>query len=401
MSMKFLSVIAVFALPAAVAGCSARQPATVGSAALVSRGSDAAPAPVDYGDPATWLCLPGRDDACTVDLNATTIEPDGTMLLQQWRPDPTPPIDCFYVYPTVSREPAANSGIVPTAAEQAVVASQFARFGSQCRTFAPMYRQVTLAAIRAEVETGVGPGEADPWEIAYGDVRDAWNAYLEGYNNGRGVVLIGHSQGSAMLLRLVQEEIEGTYLQPRLVSAILPGWNVLVPEERDVGGDFELIPLCRAPSQIGCLVSYVSFSEDAPPPSNSLFGRSAVSGYRAACTNPAALRGGRAGLDPYLSANRSGLEPWVQSGPEITTPYVRAPGLVQAECVLDAHGSYLAVRVVDLPGPRSTVIGGTVMNADGTPNTRWGLHLLDMPLGIGDLVDLVGNQARAFQSRPR
>jgi len=42
----------------------------------------------------------------------------------------------------------------------------------------------------------------------YDDVRDAWHHYLEHDNQGRGVVLVGHSQGSFILAELIRQEID-------------------------------------------------------------------------------------------------------------------------------------------------------------------------------------------------
>ena len=41
--------------------------------------------------------------------------------------------DCFYVYPTISRDPDVSSDLVPGLEEQATAAVQAARFGSVCR----------------------------------------------------------------------------------------------------------------------------------------------------------------------------------------------------------------------------------------------------------------------------
>jgi hypothetical protein len=215
------------------------------------------------------------------------------------------------------------------------------------------------------------------------------------------VVLISHSQGSIMLTRLLQEEIEGTPLQDRIVSAILLGWNLIVPEGRDVGGDLRAMQLCRSRDQTGCVVTYVSFAEGAPPPPGALFGRTERPGTTVACVNPAALRGGRAGLDSYLSSGRTGLPPWVVPEQSITTPFVRVPGLVQGECVSNENGSYLQVSVASAGGPRSNVLGGEVRNPDGSPNAAWGLHLLDAAIAMGDLVTLVGDQTRAYLAAGR
>lgn len=391
-------VMTVLAL-AIVAGIAA-------SASSPARARAQAPAPaagerIDYSDPAAWLCLPGRQDACATDLSATVIEADGSMRIEEWTAHPNPPVDCFYVYPTVSQEPTRNSGIVPTQAEISAAARQFARFGSRCRLFAPMYRQMTLAGLRSGLAGGMDPMSNEALILGYGDVRDAWNSYLQNENNGRGVVLVGHSQGSIMLIRLLAEEIESRPVHRQLVSAYLLGWNVIVPEERDLGGSLEITPLCRARDQFGCVVTYVSFSEDSPPPPGAFFGRTDFAGMKVACTNPASLAGGRATLDAYLNASRAGLPPWVEPERPITTPFVKVPEMISATCVHDGSGSYLSIAVADQDGPRSTALGGNVMNADGTPNAVWGLHLLDADLGLGDLVDLLGAQTRAFQARVR
>ena len=93
-----------------------------------------------------------------------------------------------------------NSDMVPDEAERNVIRQQFARFASQCRPYAPKYRQVTLLGLRPLL---AGRGGSLDRGIQYDDVRDAWNYYLAHDNKGRGFVLIGHSQGSYILTRLL------------------------------------------------------------------------------------------------------------------------------------------------------------------------------------------------------
>src|SRR5919202_844187 len=126
------------------------------AAILVTAGTAAAQSAAknDYSDAKTWLCRPGRQDACSVDLTTTVIAPSGKMTVEKWSADPNAPIDCFYVYPTVSTDPTPNSDMNPDPAELNVVKQQFARFGSKCRTYAPMYRQVTLAGLRRMLAPG-------------------------------------------------------------------------------------------------------------------------------------------------------------------------------------------------------------------------------------------------------
>jgi hypothetical protein len=203
---------------------------------VAAQGAPSAQAPErnDYGKAENWLCRPDKaNDACSVDLTTTVVAPAGTLTREPFTANPKALIDCFYVYPTVSSDATPNSDMSIDPAEQNVVRQQFARFRSQCRTFAPMYRQVTLAGLRGAMAGG-GRLSLDEGS-GYTDVLDAWNHYLKNDNNGRGVVLVGHSQGAMVLTRLIAEEIDGKPIQSRLVSAILMGTSVAVPKGKDVG----------------------------------------------------------------------------------------------------------------------------------------------------------------------
>ena len=188
----------------------------------------AQPAPNNYADDKSWLCRPGRSDVCEADLTTTIILENGNLTRERWNADPNAPIDCFYVYPTVSTDLTPNSDMVADPAELNVIRQQFARFASKCRPYAPMYRQVTLAGLRILLGRG-NAGAALSRDLGYDDIRDAWKHYLEHDNNGRGFVLIGHSQGSFVLSELIRNEIDGKPIQSRMVSAILLGTTLSVP----------------------------------------------------------------------------------------------------------------------------------------------------------------------------
>jgi hypothetical protein len=366
-----------------------------------------APAKNDYSEPAAWLCLPGRQDSCAADLSSTVITADGSMTVEKFTPNPDALVDCFYVYPTVSLEPTPNSDMTIGPAEKRVVRTQFARFASQCRLYAPMYRQVTLAGLRS-ILLGNGPSAEEQKAerlLAYNDVLDAWNYYLQHDNHGRGVVLIGHSQGANILMHLIQNEIDGKPAQARLISAILLGANLAVPKGKDVGGVFQKIPLCRAATQTGCVITYVSFRATSPPPENSRFGRVEIEGMVAGCTNPAALSGGSGPLHAYLPTGNSnaivsafvGEQPqWVTPPKSIDTLFVSLPGMLTAECESNEHSSYLAVTVHDDPsGARAHDITGDLIVA-GYVLKDWGLHLIDVNEAQGNLLDIVGQQSKAY-----
>jgi hypothetical protein len=155
------------------------------------------------------------------------------------------------------------------------------------------------------------------------------------------------------------------------------------------------------------VISYVTFRENAPPPSNSIFGRAPGEGMAVACTNPAALGGGRGELHAYLAAGRSANassaapKPWATPEQPIKTPFVSVPGLLSAQCTSNEHGSYLALRVHGDPAdPRTDEIVGDVV-VNGQVQANWGLHLIDVQAAIGNLVDVVGQQAKAYQEKQK
>ncbi|MFN8035479.1 MAG: DUF3089 domain-containing protein [Acidimicrobiia bacterium] len=368
--------------------------AVAGLGVGMSAATAADPGAPDYSQPANWLCRPGlADDACSTNLDTTVVRPDGTTSVEKFAPTRNPRFDCFYVYPTVSGDASANSDLVPGPEERAAVANQFARLGSQCLLYAPMYRQMTLASLFGRLATGTNAAKGyTPMDLAYRDVVDAWNYYLAHDNRGRGVVLIGHSQGSRHLDALIKDHIDGNpSVRSRVIGAYLLGWGVAVPSGKDVGGDFAHVPRCRRTRQTGCVVAYSTFRSTAPPPQGSYFGRSLSSNSPVACVNPAAPGGGPAPMRGYLATS---TVRWARPlrHPTVDTPFVRAPGLLRGECVTKNGFTYLELTVPATPGGPIRDIGG-----DLTP--QWGLHLVDVNVAMGDIVRMVRAQGRAYLAR--
>jgi hypothetical protein len=345
--------------------------------------------PPDYSKPGSWLCLPGKGSLCTTPLATTALNPNGYGSTGLSPVAKNPAVDCFYVYPTMSRDAGMNSDLNPGGSEEkAAIVSQFARFAGACRTFAPIYRQMTIGAVAA---AAAGADVGKPAMLAYADVRSAWREFLARHNKGRPYVLIGHSQGSLMLQQLIANEIEGKPEAKRMKLAIIPGFNLLVPQGRLVGGTLKQTPVCSRPGQTGCVLTWVSFRERNAPPNGAIFGVADRPGMTVACTNPA--RPGAAGwvaLDSYWNA-RLGLP--VPGGPiswstegDPPSPFLRTEGLVSARCVQDGPRGYLSIRTnADPKDKRTDRIGGEV-SVLGMFIPGWGMHLADMSAPMGDLV---------------
>ena len=352
-----------------------------------------------YADIQNWLCHPelGDNDLCTNDLDSTIVNADGSLETVPHSVASDTAFDCFYVYPTASADlGTGNSDLVPGAEEIFTVRNQAARYSEACRVFAPMYRQVTLLAL---FNSDLSPDR----ELAYGDVLVAFKHYMGNYNNGRPILLIGHSQGSGHLARLVAEVIEAEpVLHERLIAAHLLGTTIAVPIGEDVGGSFQITPVCRVADESGCVVTYASFRDTNPPGDDSLFARTGDEDTEAACSNPAALGGGSALTTPYFPITLNGglltnvLED--STGPfanpadadMVTTPFYITPGFLEAECVNTGDFNYLSVRTLaDPEDPRADGFSGEFTSG-------WGLHIVDMTIAMGDLVTLSQNQAQAW-----
>ena len=360
-------------------------------------------APNDYALEQNWLCRPNRRDACsTPSLDVTDVAPDGTRTVHAVTRATAPEADCFYVYPTLSYDAGGNSDMVANDEERRVVEAQFARFGTVCQTFAPIYRQSTLSWLRSNMTGKPIPVDM---ELRYTDVRDAWRHYMAADNKGRPFVLVGHSQGSGLLKRLIIEEIEGKPAAGQMLSAMLAGTNIAVAKGKDQGGDFKTTPVCRKAGQTNCVISWTSFRETAPPDANSRYGRVPDPAQESVCANPAALAGGMVSVGARFPA-AAGIGDLVATGPRWTrdnapfmTPTVAVPGLYSAECVTVNGAKVLSVRInADPADPRIDDVGGDVRFGAFVAKD-WGLHLIDVSLVMQDMVDLVPVQLGTWKAR--
>lgn len=348
-----------------------------------------------------WLCKPGLPgDPCTFTPQATAVLASNARaaagLASVHAPSGGSTFDCFYVYPTVSNEKTANSDLSVKVPEIDAAIGQVSQFSRVCAVWAPMYRQATEASITKGLGNGAG-AEATlrkTFTVAYDSLLSAWKDFLAHDDHGRPIILIGHSQGAAVLIHLIATQIDGNAsLRRRMVVAIIAGGNLQVPQGKTVGATFAHVPLCTNASQTGCAIAYSSFP--STPPASSLFGRpgqgvslqsgqTAKTGQQVACVDPAALGGGTGDLSPYfVSLTQEGLTP------PVSTPWVTYPNLYSAACRSHDGATWLQVTDIAATGDKRPVVKETL-------GPRWGYHLDDISLAIGNLVRDVAGEERAW-----
>jgi hypothetical protein len=335
-----------------------------------------------------WLCRPGQaDDPCTSDLSSTTVSADGSTETVAASPATASKFDCFYVYPTVSEQTTANANLKVQPVETVSAEEQVARFSPVCRVWAAMYRQRTVASLFKNQ-----PGAN---QVAYDSLLAGWKDYLAHDNHGRPIVFIGHSQGAAMLIRLLQNEIDpNPRLRKLMVSAILLGGNVTVPIGKTAGGSFTHIPTCGSATETGCVIAYSSFG--TAPPADTLFGRpgtgvsslsdqTASVGLQVACVNPVTFSTAPGALLPYFFSVNDPVP-----GVNVSTPWVSFPGLYTARCETIGGATTLQITPTGVPGDPRPLVAATL-------GPSWGYHVDDVNLALGNLVADVAREEGALQ----
>ena len=341
-----------------------------------------------YDGPENWLCRPDQEagtSICDADLSSTIVFADGSTTLEASPTATDQAVDCFYVYPTISGDAGDNADLVP-GAEIGAVLVQAARYRSVCRLFVPLYRQKTSNSIA----TG-SYSSPEVNQIAYDDVLDAFKYFIAN-NDGRGFMLVGHSQGTEHLIQLVQDEVEASdFLAERMVSAHLIGFRVALPNDAETGATFMSTPPCTFENDIHCFVNYSSFRVTAPPLNETaLFGITDSPDTRSPCTHPVALGAGLLELDAYFSPVQLPAYSNQADNFSITTPFVKLPGLLFGECIEEDGKGYLAITVNSDPDdPRVDDV------IEARPDT-WGLHSIDIALAQGDLIRLAETQVQRW-----
>lgn len=333
-----------------------------------------------YADPINWVCRADvADDACDTDLTAASTTVDGTTGTIDPEPAGEDAVDCFYVYPTVNFEGNRDDAMsADMTAELNVVNAQLAPFGEVCRLWAPLYRQLTLN----------GFGNEEDREVAYGDVRDSFFHWLANDSDGRPFVLMGHSQGSGHLQRLISEELaDEPALRDRLVSALLLGGRVDSPpgdpSETNTG-----LPACTSSDDTGCVIAFNTVSPNVAPADLARWG-AGEEGRTRVCTNP---------VDPATPADtwapvdtRIPINPDDPALFDVPAPYGALLGVLEVRCTSRDGATVLEAR-------QAEAWQGRDVSRLSTDVPGWGLHIVEVNLVEGSLIDLVAAQIAAYEA---
>jgi pimeloyl-ACP methyl ester carboxylesterase len=375
-------------------GCS-ETAGTGGSGGTAGSGGEGGAAAYESKD--LWLCRPDiENDHCdTADLSTTEIGPDGTMVtLTEVAPNPDAEVDCFYVYPTMnhSPEPGNTENLFPhPEAEVAVVSWQAAHYRGLCRVFAPLYRQMSLITY---TEYWPNFEDTEYFKKAYDDIVDAFEYYMSHENRGRDFVLIGHSQGSHILTKLLEDKFDDDEaLREQLVSAVLTGPTnrlQVLPGEV-VGGSFANIPLCTTANETGCVIAF-----DANPAGvdDTFYDVSTIFSPPSAraCVNPASFEGGPATLAAFVYPRSSpGMGQFFPEG--VDTEWVRYPNIYMSWCSDDIRQTY--VLLVDLASDyagEAPITPQEIQDAYAAQGSNRNLHGVETYIASTDLLSIVEQQ---------
>jgi hypothetical protein len=171
--------------------------------------------------------------------------------------------DVFFLHPTMYtmkiKEKPLNAAIddsyLNAKTDYSSILYQASVFNQSCRVFAPRYREAHITQFFTEDTLEAGKS----FDLAYEDIKTAFEYYLKNYNNGRPIIIASHSQGSKHALRLLKDYFDDKPLQKQLVVAYVLGWQI--PKDQ-----FKSITMCSDSLQTGCVCGWRTFREGYLPP---------------------------------------------------------------------------------------------------------------------------------------
>ena len=206
---------------------------------------------IDYGNLEYWAASPFKQDPS-----------DNTPSNFELNAGKASNVDIFFIHPTTyTGERTQNQWNAPIddpklnkKTDEGSILYQASVFNGVGRIFAPRYRQAHFHAYITKDQFSAKRS----LDIAYQDVRAAFKYYIEHHNNGNGIIIASHSQGTTHAAKLIKEFFEGQKLQKQLVVAYLLG--LPVPSKH-----FNAIDVCESPEQTQCFCSWRTWRKSYKP----------------------------------------------------------------------------------------------------------------------------------------
>jgi len=178
-------------------------------------GEQSSPDAPDYSLKQNWAALPGINSKA--ELTPASLENINV----------NKEINCFFVHPTGFFLKDWNFDLNKETATfqrtELMLATQASAFNGISNIYAPQYRQATFAAI----STNQHESSINSLELAYLDVKNAFEYFLFEINKNKPFILASHSQGSLHAQRLLVEFTP--HLKKNMIAAYLIGY----PLEQD------------------------------------------------------------------------------------------------------------------------------------------------------------------------
>jgi hypothetical protein len=208
----------------------------------------------DYSNLNYWAAHPSKKDPSD-SLSFT--------LKKNYQPDTL--FDVFFIHPTTYTDllmplgwnAPINNIDLNIKTDYSTILFQASIFNEAGNVFSPRYRQANLGAYYPKSKEDTLTA-LSAFELAYSDIKAAFQYYLANYNNGKPIIIAAHSQGSTHGKRLIKEFFDSTQLQNKLVVAYLVGMPI-------PANYFKNITPCITPDQTGCICSWRTFKNGYEP----------------------------------------------------------------------------------------------------------------------------------------
>ena len=199
----------------------------------------------DYSNQQNWAALPTMKDNADWTPNGLTNKQDSAQ------------VDVFFIHPTTDVTGFKGNANIDNKAinnqtDDFPIKYQASVFNESCKVYAPRYRQAALN----NFFTKNNETSQKAFDIAYQDIKAAFEYYLKNYNNGKPIIIAGHSQGSMHAQRLLREYFDGKPLQKQLVEAYIIGF----PTHEN---QFQHLKISEKADTFGGYISYSTFGMDS------------------------------------------------------------------------------------------------------------------------------------------